>query len=738
VPLPLTTRPLVGRDGEVDAVRALIVDEHTRLVTLVGPGGVGKTRLALAVADLLGDHFADGASFVDLAPVRDPGLVLATIAEALGIHETPTQSLLTALTNALAGRSQLLVLDNFEQVVRGAQVLPRVLELCAGVYIVASSREPLGISWEQQFQVAPLPSDAAAALFVQQARTVRPNFALSASSAATVAEICRRLDGLPLAIELAAARTRVLSPEAILGQLRERPLSLLSGGARDAPERHRALRETIAASYDLLEADEQALFRELSVFVGGCPLAAVETLATLEALVDKHLVRTEEIDDEVRARMLETIREFGSEQLTAVGALDLASERMAMWLVDLAEQAAPALYGREQHVWMARLAREHDNIRAALDWCADARDPSALELGLRLGGALWLFWRVRGFVREGRARLARLLARPGEATRARARALYAAGYLAFAYGAAEEARPLLEESRAMAEAAGDTWTQGYALQGLGHVELLNGNLLRANALYAERLDVARAQGDDYGLAQAWNALGEVARCLDEPSRAREMYEQSLALRRRLGDARGVGMGLANLGHVLLAEGDVLAARRTLREAAAVALELEHRYGVAICLSGFAAVALVDGDPARAARLIGATVTTLEQVGSALEPPDRLAYERTVDAVRASLGPARYTALTVEGQALSMEDVLVLVDAAVEEARPTVPSEIDALSAREREVAMLIARGQTSQGIAAALVITRRTADTHAAHIRDKLGLRSRAEIAAWATRHGLV
>jgi len=222
VHLPLTTRPLVGRAGEVDAVRALIVDEHIRLVTLVGPGGVGKTRLALAVAELLGEHFADGVFFVDLAPVRDPGLVLATLAEVLGIHETPTQSLLTALTNALAERSLLLVLDNFEQVVRGAESMPRVLELCPGVFILASSREPLGISWEQQFQVAPLPPDAAVALFVQQARTVRPNFAPSANGTATVAEICRRLDGLPLAIELAAARTRILSPEAILAQLRAR------------------------------------------------------------------------------------------------------------------------------------------------------------------------------------------------------------------------------------------------------------------------------------------------------------------------------------------------------------------------------------------------------------------------------------------------------------------------------------------------------------------------------------
>jgi non-specific serine/threonine protein kinase len=652
----------------------------------------------------------------------------------------------------------LLVLDNCEQVVGAAPRLVELLAECRGLFLLASSRQPLGLSWEQLFQVQPLglptardapPEEIerapAAALFAQHARAVRPGFRVNPSNAAAIAEICRRLDGLPLAIELAGARARVMSAEAMLQQLQQRPLHLLSGGARDAPQRHRTLRDAIAWSYELLEPAQQAMFRRLAVCVGGCTLEAAEALAAgvgaadaLEALVDKHLVRTPDQEDgDVRVQLLETIREFGLEQLEKAGELDAARTRHAGYLVELAERAAPRLYGGEQQAWIQRLAREHDNIRAALDWCAAADDPRVLELGLRLGGALWLFWRVRGFVREGRARLGRLLAREGEASVARARALYAAGYLAFAQGAADAARPLLERSLAMARETRDLWSQGYALQGLGHAELLSGNFERANALYEERLAVAQANADDYGVAQALNALGEVARCLDEPDRARPLYEQSLAVRRRLGDIRGVGMGLANVGHVALAAGDVASARRAFVEALGLARDLDNLYAAAVSLSGLAGLALANGDRARAARLLGAAEAGLEAVGSSLEPPDRMAHERT----SAALGP-EFDALRREGRALSVQDIAALVheDAAPVRVAPaeSLSVEMALLSPREREVAALIARGQTSQDIAAALVITRRTADTHAAHIRDKLGLRSRAEIAAWATRHGLV
>jgi predicted ATPase len=350
-------------------VCALVIDERAHLVTLVGPGGVGKTRLALAAADVPEEQFPQGVRFVFLAPVREPALVLPAVAEALGVRETPTQSLTQQLVESLDAAAMLLILDNFEQVVAAAGRVAELLAACPGLMVLASSRGPLGISWEQLFQVPPLAVPRAAgnpppeeigrasavALFVQQVRTVRPIFALSASNASAVAEICRRLDGLPLAIELAAARMRMLSPEAILAQLRQRPLQLLNGGARDVPARHRALRETIAASYDLLEPEQQALFRRLSVFVGGCTFEAADAIAVdlatpnaLEALIDKHLVRSDEAESdegEVRVRLLETIREFGLEQLEACA--ETASARMshARYLVEVAERAAPSCTG---------------------------------------------------------------------------------------------------------------------------------------------------------------------------------------------------------------------------------------------------------------------------------------------------------------------------------------------------------------------------------------------------------
>ena len=620
-------------------------------------------------------------------------------------------------------------------------------------------------AWED-IRVAP-----AVALFLQQARAVRPSFALTAANAGTVAEICRRLDGLPLAIELAAARTRVLSPEAVLAQLRQRPLHLLRGGARDTPERHRTLREAIAWSYGLLEPSQQTLFRRMSVFLGGCTLEAVQAVlddeatvaAGLESLLDKHLLASAELDDEasedVRYRQLEMIREFGVELLEASGEADVARERHARYLVTLVERAAPGLYGAQQQVWIERLLREHNNIRAALDWsAASSSDGQARTLGLRLAGSLWLFWRVRGFVTEGRARLATLLAAEGvtfdadsaelsagSASVVVARALYAAGYLAFAQAAADDANSLLSASLEMGRAVGDLWSQSYALHGLGHAALLRGDFPRARRLYTERLSMAREQHDDYALGQTLNALGEVARCVDEPDQARPFYEQSLAIRRRLGDTRGVAMGLCNLGHVAVAAGDSAAARRAFDEGVRLMEQLGHQYGQAVCVSGLAAVAMAEGRAPAAARLLGATVAALEHVGDSLEPPDMLAHERTLGAAQAALGAAFESEFRV-GRALRLADAVALgqADAVVAEPSKDGPAamagafaDADLLSPREQEVAILIARGCTSQAIAAALVITARTADTHAAHIRDKLGLRSRAEIAAWAIRHGL-
>jgi predicted ATPase len=619
-------RPLVGRDDEVAAVVALLAEERARLVTLVGAAGVGKTRLAAAVADEVRTHFADGVVFIDLSSTHAAALVSPAIARALPAGEPAT------LGDAIGERALLIVLDNFEQVAAAAPTLADLLSACANLSLLVTSREPLALGWEQLFDLGPLdcpPADQSAevigaapavALFVQRARAVRPGFALDPSNAATIAEICHRLDGLPLAIELAAARMRILSPEAILVQLRQRPLQLLSGGARDAPERHRTLREALAWSYGLLEPAQQAMFRRMSVFVGGFSAESAAMVmddlsvgAELESLLDKHLLSVAGHDD-VRFQLLQTIREFGLELLEGAGEVETTHERHARCVVDLVEELAPGLYGARQSEYNRQLMVEHDNVRAALDWCCASSAPSALELGLRIAGALWLFWRLRGFVSEGRARLAELLSRAGKDAApsvAQARALHAAGYLAFAQAAADDARQLLSASLDVKRQVGDAWSQSYALHGLGHAALLQGDFSTARSLYGERLTIAQAQHDEYALGQVLNALGEVARCLDEVSQAHHFYTKSLAVRRKLGDTRGVAMVATNLGQVAIVQGDVAGARALLAEGLESLGRLGHRYGQAVCVSGLAALALAEGYPPLAARLLGTVSAALE-------------------------------------------------------------------------------------------------------------------------------
>ncbi len=535
-PLPVSLTTFIGREREVSALRDRLLDPHTRLLTLTGPGGTGKTRLALEVAALARAAFPDGVAFVPLAALTDPTLVLSTIARTLGLVESEAagRTPVETLAAALAGLRLLLLLDNLEQVAAAASQITEVLTAAPGVMALATSRTRLNVRGERVAPVPPLgvpdpaaslrvddlPRFDAVRLFVERARDTRPDFALTERNAAPVAAICARLDGLPLAIELAAARIRHLPPAALLRRL-DGSLALLTDGPRDLPGRQQSLHETITWSYALLEEDGQTLFRRLSIFVGGCTPAAAaavcravdgappdgdrreglppdgDLLAGLVRLADQSMLAvTEQADGEPRFALLETMRVYALEQREAAGEDDALRRAHAAWRLALAEEAEPALTGADQDMWLERLEREHDNLRAALRWLRESDDG---EAGLRLAAALWRFWHVRGHIGEGRAWLEELLARgplaaAAAAAAGRAAALNAAGRLAHAQGEYDRASTLLTESLALRRAAGDREGAAQALSDLGMMACDANDYARATALLDESLALRRQHG----------------------------------------------------------------------------------------------------------------------------------------------------------------------------------------------------------------------------------------------------
>ncbi|TME43630.1 MAG: tetratricopeptide repeat protein, partial [Chloroflexi bacterium] len=541
---------LVGRAGELKLASQVLLRDEVRLVTFTGPAGTGKTRLALAMAESLLQIFPEGVYFVDLAHTEDPALVTATIAETLGVRETRDHPLLERLQEVLVDRQVLLVLDNFEHILAAADQVADLLAVCAELKILVTSRAPLRLRWEHVFPIFPLPlpgrgaaadvarvvESPAVQLFVERAQAAEPAFALTEQNADTVAEVCVRLDGLPLAIELAAARTRLLPPQALLARLRNR-LDVLVEGARDLPERQRTLREAIRYSYDLLSADEQTLFSELAIFASGCTVDAAaavmsEQLAKvgatpildgLESLVNNSLLQREQLPGgEVRFRMLETIRDYAHEQLVNSGRVTDLRDSWIEYLLQLANRSRQALLGREQSAALETLDREHDNLRAALRWCLDSKDA---ERGLKLAAALWRFWYVRGFFTEGRTWLAELLALPtGKArTAVRASALTAAGNLAYNQGDDAAAETLQQEGLAIWRELGDPRGTAASLATLGALAYRRGDCERATALLEESLLVKRERQDKWGIAAALHHLGEVALEQGHFSAARARY-----------------------------------------------------------------------------------------------------------------------------------------------------------------------------------------------------------------------
>jgi predicted ATPase/class 3 adenylate cyclase len=639
--LPPQLTPFIGRESLVAEICGRLEQPGVRLLTLTGPGGAGKTRLALHVAAELVEAYADGVWFVPLAPVASATLVAATIAGALGIRETAADSIEAMLRDYLRPRRLLLVLDNFEHVVDASPLVADLLAHCPDIQVLATSRAPLHISGEHELPVpslelpsldrAPRLDDALASeavrLFVDRARAVQSHFELTEENAETVVAICRRLDGLPLAIELAASRVRLLPPKAILARLDSR-LTLLTGGGRDRPERQQTLRGAIAWSHDLLDGSHQTLFRRLAVFAGGWTLDAAEAVVGfgtdpplpvfdgLDALHDSSLIRLQESSDrdaaaDPRFAMLQTIHEFASEQLVASGELEQVKENHATWFLELAIQAEPQLPGPSAVSWLDRLESDHDNLRAALDWLGSQGDG---QRAVTLAAAMWRFWWLRGHIAEGRKQLETALAVAGfTAEEARATALDGAGVLAETQGDYDRADALHREALALSRERGDKTGIARALGNLGVVAFDRGDD-QATTFLEESLALAREIGDQLLVATALNDLGAVAFDRGDLDRAEPLYQESLSLRRRAASGSEIARALNNLGEVALARGDFAGACQLLSESLSLYRDAGDRWGTAGALINLAVANHRQGDAPRAVALLEESLSLFGEVG----------------------------------------------------------------------------------------------------------------------------